>query len=477
MKVAFLQNIWYDYMGVMSIAGYLKSKGHESCLFIEGGERDLIKAVRNYSPDLIGFPCLTGSHQWALSMAERLKRDLSTPNIFGGIHATFFPEIIKYPQVDLVLRGEGEEALGEVLERMETDKPIEGIKGLSYKRDGEIFLEEPAPLISDLNKLPSPDRDLYYRYKMLADNPTKHFMASRGCPFDCSFCYNSLEKKLYHTTKNLRFRKPEAVLDEIAYVKRKYPLKTVVFDDDILAVNVESLSELLDGYKRRIGLPFICNVRADLIDREIVKVLKQGGCFRVCMGVESGNEELRYKVLNKKIKDQKIIESARLLKEAGIKLLTNNIMGLPGETLEDALKTVKLNIRIKVDYPWCSILQPYPGTEIADYAIENGYVEKIDPDSFRPTFFESSLLKQKDIKEVVNLQKFFYLAVKIPVLLPLIKRLVRFNALSSVYNLIFLITFSFRYMTSNRYSLIDMFFISRDSLHLYLKKKLTCNRN
>lgn len=471
MRIAFIQNIWHEYLGIMSISSYLKTKGHECRVFIEGGERDLINAIRNYSPHLIGFPCLTGSHQWALYMAKELKRFLAAPNIFGGIHPTFFPEILRYPQVDMVCRGEGEEVIVDLLEKIERGQRWEGLKGLSFKRDGEMVIQEPRPLIPDLNILPTPDRDIYYRYIRLARNPAKHFMASRGCLFNCSFCYNSPEKELYRSTSNLRFRNPDEVIKEIGYVKKNYPLRTVIFDDDVFIFNRPSFYEFLERYRERINLPFICNVRADLITQDIINTLKRGGCFRVCMGVESGDEELRYKVLNKRIKDSQIMEAVRLLREAGIKLLTNNMLGLPGETLEDAIKTVELNIRLKVDYPWCSILQPYPGTEIAEYILKNGYLDKIDPDSFRPTFFESSILRQRDIKEIINLQKLFYLAVKVPSLLPLIKRLVRVKPFLTFYNLIFLITFTFRYMSANRYNFFDMFFMAKDSLHLYLKRK------
>lgn len=473
MKVAFIQNIWHDYMGVMSISAYLRAKGHDTRIFIEGGERNLISSVKDYAPHLIGFPCLTGSHQWALSMADKLKRVFPVLNIFGGIHPTFFPEILKYPQVDMVCRGEGEEVMVEVLRRIKCGILPEGIEGVCFKKDSECIFSPPHPLLSELDKLPMPDRDLYYSYKLLANNPTKHFMASRGCIFNCSFCYNSPQKKLYNSAGYLRPRGIESVLEEISYVKERYPLKTVVFDDDVFIFDKERLSNFMDRYRSKIGLPFICNVRADLIDSEVVSLLKEGGCFRVCMGVESGNERIRHNVLNKRITDKMIIESARLIKDAGIKLLTNNMVGLPGETLEDALDTVRLNIKIKVDYPWCSILQPYPGTEIADYALRNGYIGEIDPDSFRPTFFESSILKQKDIREVVNIQKFFYLVVKFPWALPLVKKLVRFRSLSIFYNLIFLCTFAFRYMTANRYNLIDMFFIARDSLHLYIRRKIS----
>lgn len=457
----------------MSIAAYLKKRGRESRVLIEGGERDLIKAVKDFAPDLIGFPCLTGSHQWALSTAAKLKREIPTPNIFGGIHPTFFPEIITYPQVDMVCRGEGEETVSQVVERLEKAAPLDDIQGLWFKKDGEIIRKELRPLIADLNDLPLPDRDIYYRYKILANNPTKHFMSGRGCLFNCSFCYNSPQQKLYQSRGNLRLRKIEAVLEELAYVKRRYPLKTVVFDDDIFIINREGLFNFLDEYKRRIGLPFICNVRADLINGVIARALKKGGCFRVCMGVESGDEDFRCRILNKRIKDSQIMEAAGILKDEGIKILTNNMLGLPGENLAKALTTVNLNIKLKTDYPWCSILQPYPGTEIADYALQNGYLKKIDPDHFQPTFFEGSLLEQPDIKEVVNLQKFFYLAVKFPRLLPLIKRLVRFNYFAPAYNFIFLLTFAFRFMTANRYSFGDMFFISRDSLHLYLKRRIS----
>jgi radical SAM superfamily enzyme YgiQ (UPF0313 family) len=325
-------------------------------------------------------------------------------------------------------------------------------------------------LIADLSAIPVPDRSLYLKYPLINKNPSKHFMAGRGCPYNCTFCYNDSLKKLYSGSKFLRLRENDHLLEEIFYVKRHSKLETVIFDDDTFTASRRWLKEFLESYKKEIDLPYVCNVRVEHVDDNLARMLAESGCFRVCMGIECGSEVIRRNVLKKNFTNDDVIRAAKIIKDHGIKILTNNMMGIPDETLDDALETVRINVKIKTDYPWCSIFQPYPKTPLADYAIEKGYLKTMDVDSFDPTFFEGSVLAMKDIDAIVNLQKFFYVAVRFPWTIPLIKRLVR-RPFKKVYHFIFLIFFAYRYARSNRLGIIDILRFGFQSIGLYLKKE------
>jgi radical SAM superfamily enzyme YgiQ (UPF0313 family) len=261
------------------------------------------------------------------------------------------------------------------------------------------------------------------------------------------------------------------VLGEIASVREQSPLETVVFDDDTFTSNRHWLEEFLPGYRREIGLPFVCNVRVEHVTPEIVRWLARAGCFRVCMGIECGSEALRRQVLNKQFSNAQVVRAAGLLKDHGIRILTNNMVGIPDETLEQALETVRLNIQIKTDYPWCAIYQPYPRTPLADYAVRRGYIDAVDPAGFKPTFFQESMLSMRDIEAMVRLQKLFYLAVVLPKSLPLVRRMLHWP-LDRLYHLVFLVTFAYRYMRANRLTVGDIVRFAKCSLDLYRQREV-----
>ena len=413
MKIAFLQREWFENIGIMSLAGILKKAGFEVEAFVNSAEKNLLSSVIKFDPQIVCFSCTTGEHLWALDMAEKIKKSRRVFTVFGGPHPTFFPDIIENPAVDAVCRGEGEYPLLELVQALEKGSSVDKIRNLYVKKSGKIIKNELRPLVENLDELPYPAREIYDKYPDFQENPTKHLIATRGCPFNCSYCYSHILRNIYKGHgRFVRFRSTKHVIGELKETKNKYKLRTVFFDDDVFIFNKDWVYDFLRKYKEEIGLPFICNVQAAVITDELSGRMKEAGCFRVSMGLETGDEHLRRTLLKKNVSDRQIIEAARVLKKHGIKILTNNMMCLPGETVEQALKTIYLNIKIKTEFPWCSILQLYPDTEIEKYAIEKGLLETRDHRSFSPTFFKDSPLKQKNIDELVNLQKFFYLAIK-----------------------------------------------------------------
>ena len=471
MRIAFLQNLWHVHLGVVALAGSIRKAGHDVAVFVAGGEKDLIGAVSEWTPDIVGFSCSTHDHRWVLETASKIKAALQVPVILGGPHATFFPEIIREPQVDLVCVGEGDEALPELLDKLAAGGDVTAIRNIWAKRDGEIVRNELRPLIEHLDDLPLPDRTIYYKYLYLRRSPAKHFIAGRGCVFSCHFCYNYALKKMYRGKgKYVRMNKAERVVEEIKEIKDKFGMRLVVFDDDTFTTNRDWLFSFLPIYRREIGVPFVCNVRADTVDESVVKALRDGGCFRVCIGVETGNETLRREVLGKRVTNEEIEETVKLLRKYHVKFLTNNMVGLPGETIEQAFETVELNARLRTDFPWCSILHFYPKTRVAEIAREKGLLDQGESyDTLRQTFFETSELKQKDMNQILNLQKLFNIGVRLPWTMPILRVLVKLP-LRRLYHIIFLVTFGYRYMKANMFGLRDMIVFGWQNARLYSRR-------
>ena len=162
-KVAFIQNIAYEYLGLMYLSSILKERGHEVEVFIGNGNKKMLEQVIEYNPSVVGFSCSTGLHKWSLSFAKEIKKSVNAFILFGGPHPTFFPEIINEPEIDGVCIGEGEFSLLELSANLSDGKDVSAIKNFWFKSpDGKIIKNEPRPLIEDLDRQPFPDRDLYY---------------------------------------------------------------------------------------------------------------------------------------------------------------------------------------------------------------------------------------------------------------------------------------------------------------------------
>jgi radical SAM superfamily enzyme YgiQ (UPF0313 family) len=231
-------------------------------------------------------------------------------------------------------------------------------------------------------------------------------------------------------------------------VRDRYPLRFVGFSDDILIINKKWLFPFLDLYRREIGLPFLSTVRANLVDEEIARALKEAGCISCVFGVESGVERIRNEVLAKGVKDEAIYEAARLLKKHKIRFGTYNMVGLPSETVDDAFQTVKINARIRPDFPWCSVLQPYPGTQIRK-RIEQDIGRELPVDEIGASYFTTSVLQNRQMRQLENLQKFFHLAVRLPFLQPLIRQLIKLPP-NPIFQFIFQSCYAWQLMRRSR---------------------------
>lgn len=434
-KVLFIQNLPFEYMGPMYISSILKRHGHDCRLLICNEHRDYLSKIVEYHPDLIAFSTMTGPHRWVLKKAQDIKKNLKIPIVLGGPHPTFFPEIIHEPCVDMICIGEGEFTALELANSIEKGENISRIQNLWIKNDKQIIKNDLRPLVENLDELPFPDRTLYDECNILRAVPAMKFLTGRGCPYRCTFCFNHKFNELYRGLgRVVRKRGVGSLINEIKETVEKYKLRLIRFPDDTFTGNKRWLLEFLQRYKEEIDLPYTGLARANELDEDVVRTLKASGCLNIYFGVETGNEELRNSILKKHLSDEQIINAARSLKKYRLKFGTYNMFGLPHETIPLALETIHFNRSLKPDYTINNIFQPYPRTEIADYAAEhdllNPHAEYLD------TMNEGSILQLKDIDQLVNLCRFAHLAIKYPILIPLVKALIKLPP-NSLFKIVF----------------------------------------
>jgi len=451
MKIAILQKVPFEYIGVMSISAVIRKLGHEHEVFISDIDKvHLSENVRSYSPDIIGFSLMSTDYKWfteQLSWLRKTSPDI--PIIVGGPHATFFPELIESHHVKAVFLGEAEETLEEFLSKYHDEDQLKAINGLWYKdEEGAIYKNPARPLLQDLDALRFPERGVYYdKYEILRMKEAKFFMSSRGCPYSCTFCFNKGYQNLYRGKgKYVRHFGQERIIQEIKETREKYGLKSVSFVDDVFTQDLDWVMRFLSLYKKEICLPFHCLVRANKMTHDLAKALKDAGVHGVTFGIESGSEDIRRNILNKRIRDSHIIECANILKHHRIQFGTLNMFGIPSETIDDAFKTVELNIRIKADFPWAFVLNPCPKTDIAKIAVQLNLIpENFDFKDLPASFFSTSPLNLPNKHMFENLQKIFYLVVKYPWSFPVFKKLIRINCpliFKGLFGISFLLKFS-----------------------------------
>jgi len=432
MKVLFIQNNGIqESIGVANLSGILKANGHDADLLLVSHTPDLIGAIRKYDPGLIAFSALTGVHHSLEQLAARIKRDLNVPIIVGGPHPTYSPEMILNPAIDIICRGEGELAMLELADALQRDADITKIRNLQVKtRDGVVHKNDVRPAVP-LDELPPPDRELYYKYPFLRDMPMKRFIASMGCPYPCTFCHEPVIRAMYRAeTKSdyLRRKTVTRAVAEIKYIKDRFPLNHVHFSDDLFFIrnSYKWLEEFADVYPKEVGIPWNCNIRYDSVNQHAADLLEKAGCYGAAVGLESGNQQIREVVIRKRSKNEHIVEGARLLRDKGIKVLTTNMIGLPGETLDNAFETVELNMVLKSDYVRANTFLLFPGLPLVEYSRQNGYVDADFDIDKQIAESQEITLKTPYAREFRNIASLFWLMVKFPPSwIPFFKKLVK----------------------------------------------------
>ena len=385
------------YFGIASLSAMLKQKGHHTSLIHitrQVTERRLLSMVEAHDADLLAFSATSHMFPQVKKWACLLKRRFDTPIVVGGIHATIAPgEVVSKDCIDYVCVGEGEHFICELCDALENETGISHLQNLCWKEgDGNIRKNALRPLIEDLDLLPFADRAIF-RYEKLEQERrnTASFLASRGCPYSCAYCCTPVKRNLYSEQGTYyRIRSPENIVREIKHVVGEYGfIREVSFCDEMFPTRREWLEEFVELYRREIGLPFRCQLRPEVITKEMAGLFAEAGCRQFNIGVESGSERIRKEILNRKIEDRHLLAASKACRENHIRLFTFNMLGIPGENAMDMLSTIKLNAKMRTTYPNAFVFYPYPGTALYKRCDREGLLT----DQRYNTFTQSSPLR------------------------------------------------------------------------------------
>ncbi|MFH1473790.1 MAG: radical SAM protein [Candidatus Aenigmatarchaeota archaeon] len=356
------------------LASYARKYGKEKHDFIIIDEtigQKIEKKLSEFQPDVVGVSTLTTVSKRAYEIAEFAKKQFNAKTIIGGIHASVLREkILKDSLFDVVVVGEGEQTFLELLE----SKNMENIKGIIYRKDSKIIQTEKRELIKNIDMIPFPARDLmdiefYLSRKDQIQSLNKrniNIITSRGCPYNCVFC--SVNKVFGGV---VRFHSPDYVKKEITELK-KYNFEALFFTDDTFTINIPRLKEIC-GFIKKNNIPFFCLGRANLVNREILQMLKESGCAEIGFGFESMSPKILKYLKKNTVTVEQNRNAVRLCKEVGLNLQSYFMIGSPNETREDIQKTVDFIDEEKI-IPTIFVTTPYPGTELWDWCEENDLI-------------------------------------------------------------------------------------------------------
>jgi radical SAM superfamily enzyme YgiQ (UPF0313 family) len=378
------------YLGIAYLSAYLKKEGHHTSLIhlvAPPKREELLARLRAEDPDILAVSTTSLMFRHVARWLSWIREELDIFTICGGAHATIDPEgALEQAPLDAVCLGEGEEVLAELCCALEEGRDPSGIASLWFKKGQEIRKNRVRPLVEDLDTLPLPDRSIFDPALFCEQQHERGtLMASRGCPYSCSYCSNHVQRSIYPNRKKyVRFHGVDRVMAEINRIikeDREGRLRYIRFDDDILTLDRQWFRELAARYAQEIKLPFICNSRVNLLDEETVRLFADAGCSVICMGIESGNEALRRKVLRRHMGNAEIVEAFRLCRRYGIKTVSTNMASLPGEELGSLLDTIKINARARPDCMQVSTYNPFPNTRLFQLCRDEGYLSERQVDT------------------------------------------------------------------------------------------------
>jgi len=381
---------------------------------------DFKKIVNTYRPTLICFSVVEPTYMLSeklLDSIEEIKGESKV--IFGGIFAIFaYSRIINHKLIDMVCFGEGEKALVEVCENIAYKKSMKGIKNLIVKEDGQIFHNPKASLV-DLNYLPYLDFSLFEKerfFKPIGGKVLKMVPVefARGCPYKCTYCANpSIAQNFEESGVWLRHKSVKRIIKEIEFYLTHYNVEYFYFiHEAFLCMNKKDFDEFVSFYKD-IRIPFWLNTRIETITPERLERLEKINCNRISIGLESGSEILRKRLLKRNYTNDYFIKKFRLLSNYKISVSVNNIIGFPDETREQIFDTISINREINAESFGAYVFQPYYGTTLRDYCVKKEYITE-DFMAGDAHLGSGLSMPQLSSEEINGLQRTFSLYVRLP---------------------------------------------------------------
>ncbi len=397
MKIIFVQpkGTGLPPLGLLYLIGVLKSKGYDDLHLVsltdppvsEKRSFDHLLSLLKQHPDVVCVSSLTPEWTKAVKICE-VAKEYAGKVMVGGPHPSIFREELleKYPFIDIVVFGEADNTIHEIISRIEKGSSLEGIKGVAYRENGKILRNEQNPLIKDLDAIPFPDRDCL-------DFPSYHtpftILTSRGCPYGCIYCFKPVHGSVW------RGRSPENVISEMEYLLNRYPEvfernRTIAIIDDTFNLNLERAKKICDEVVEReldIKLSCVNGLHVRSVDYELFQKLKKAGCSEVWFGIESGNPTI-LKRINKGITTDMVKNAVKQAKRAKIPVVGGHfIIGLADETIETARDTVAFAKGLGLNIMGVNHANVLPGSKLWDWVMEHGKllypIENMDFSSYK----------------------------------------------------------------------------------------------
>ncbi|MCW4046196.1 MAG: B12-binding domain-containing radical SAM protein [Candidatus Bathyarchaeota archaeon] len=349
-------------------------------------------------PDIVGVTSSTLTYRTGLKLVKIAKK--VNPNcltVMGGPHVTFWDDkaLEECPELDVVVRKEGENTFLELVQRIEAGKSTHDVIGTTCRKDGKIVRNPDRPYIEDLDTLPFPARHLWPMERLREYEDILYLATSRGCVYWCEFC-----STVRMHGRKYRMRSPKNVVDELEYLHKTFNVDKFTFCDDAFTVDQPRIEELCrEILNRGLKIKWNCGTRVDMITKDLLMKMKEAGCISVWFGVESASQEV-LDCMKKGISTEQTIKALGWVRELGLKPVPNVILGFPGETKESAWKTIKFVEKISPDdVGFYNVATPFPGTPMYDSVKEKGWLRVTDFDKYDTTtpIFETPWLSMEDL--------------------------------------------------------------------------------
>jgi anaerobic magnesium-protoporphyrin IX monomethyl ester cyclase len=402
-------------LGIAYLGAVAENAGHQVTVIDCQAEKltyeTFRKRIAQTPSDIIGVTATTLLYNSAMKLIDIAKEALpQAVTVLGGSHGTFWDEntLQEYPNLDVVVRREGEQTFVELIDKIHNQSSLDNVLGITFRNVDKIVRNEDRPLIEDLDALPFPAHHLM-PLESLKHNGKIIFplMSSRGCVFWCDFC-----STVRMFGRGYRMRSPKNVVDEMQLVHDRYGVDQVTFYDDAFSVDRNRVVKICEELQtRKLHMKWDCGTRVDMVDRELMKTMRDAGCFAVWLGVESGSEAI-LGAMNKRIKLDQTRLAYKTAHQLGLMTIANVVLGFPGETEQTARETIRFVKELNPDDVGFYIATPYPGTPMYELVKKNGWLRVKDFDKYDtagPTFETSSLSMEKLVELRYKAYQDFYL--------------------------------------------------------------------
>lgn len=405
-----ITSFMYPPLGLIALSAYLEEEGHQVSLYdanVEGGSiEEVINLVKRETPQIVGLGAMSVNINKAFSVAGAIKsfsKDIII--VAGGIHPTVEPrQTLENPCIDFIVRGEGELTMAELVKSLQEKKAnFERILGLGFKKRNKVVINRLRELIKDISSLPLPAYNLLnikkYRAPYTSRTPFMIMNRSRGCPFLCTFCG---VRKMFGSS--YRVQTPEKSIKEVDYLVNKLGVKEIGFKDSeftLASENVEKFCDLL--IKKNYDLTWNCNGRVNHATYPLLSKMKKAGCVSITYGIESGDQRV-LDLMKKQITLEETREAVKISKDVGLKIIGNFMIGNAGDTKETIEKTINFAKELNLDYAYFGFTTPFPGTELREQAITNGWLldDKLESIKYEDCIMNATDLPTKELKTYLS---------------------------------------------------------------------------